>query len=226
LVKKTPSALHRHHPGIVRSAFQERSEDAARGGTLIHRWLEQVLWIDEFHWERKLAQQWALDCLEPEEMGLVPMELWMSRMENYLASRALSDALSKQRYRTWVDSGLTLEVYKELDLLHKQDQYLVQGTIDRLVVGSMKGKAVQAEILDYKTDRVPEGMPLEEWTADRQRVHQPQLALYRQVVAKQLAIPESSVACTLVLLSGDLLASIGPNDCRDNAILFPPRTWE
>jgi ATP-dependent exoDNAse (exonuclease V) beta subunit/inactivated superfamily I helicase len=208
LVKKTPSALHRHHRGIVRSAFQERSEDAARGGTLIHRWMEQVLWIDEFQWDRKMAQQWALDCLAPEEMGLVPMELWMSRMENYLASGSLKNALSKERYRHWLDAGLSLSVSRELDLLHKQDQYLVQGTIDRLVVGSKGGKAVQAEILDYKTDRLPDGMPLEEWTSDRQRVHQPQLTLYRQVVSQQLAIPESSVACTLVLLSGDLLASI------------------
>lgn len=208
LVKKTPSALHRHHRGIVRSAFQERSEDAARGGTLIHRWMEQVLWIEDFRWDRSLAQQWALDCLAPEEMGLVPMELWMSRMENYLASGSLKNALSQERYRTWLDAGFTLSVSRELDLLHKQDQYLVQGTIDRLVVGSKQGKAVQAEILDYKTDRIPDGMPLEEWTTERQRVHQPQLALYRQVVSQQLAIPESSVACTLVLLSGDLLASI------------------
>jgi ATP-dependent exoDNAse (exonuclease V) beta subunit len=170
--------------------------------------MEQVLWIDEFQWDRKMAQQWALDCLAPEEMGLVPMELWMSRMENYLASGSLKNALSKERYRHWLDAGLSLSVSRELDLLHKQDQYLVQGTIDRLVVGSKGGKAVQAEILDYKTDRLPDGMPLEEWTSDRQRVHQPQLTLYRQVVSQQLAIPESSVACTLVLLSGDLLASI------------------
>jgi ATP-dependent exoDNAse (exonuclease V) beta subunit len=208
LFKKTPSALHRHHRGIVRSAFQERSEDAARGGTLIHRWMEQVLWIEQFHWDRKLAQQWALECLAPEEMGLVPMELWMSRMESYLASESLKNALSENRYRKWLDAGLTLSVSRELDLLHKQDQYLVQGTIDRLVVGSKGGKAVQAEILDYKTDRLPDGMTLEEWTIDRQRVHQPQLALYRQVVSQQLGIPESSVACTLVLLSGNILASI------------------
>jgi ATP-dependent exoDNAse (exonuclease V) beta subunit len=208
LVKKTPSALHRHHRGIVRSAFQERSEDAARGGTLIHRWLEQVEWMDDFRWDRQLAQLWALDCLEPEEMGLVPMELWMSKMESYLGSSALKEALSKDRYLDWKQDGLSISVFREMDLLHKQDQYLVQGTIDRLVVGSMQGRVVQAEILDYKTDRVPDGMPLEEWTADRQRIHQPQLALYRQVVAQQLGIQESSVACTLILLSGDLLAPI------------------
>ena len=208
LVKKTPSALHRHHRGIVRSAFQERSEDAARGGTLIHRWLEQVEWMDDFRWDRQLAQLWALDCLEPEEMGLVPMELWMSKMESYLGSSALKEALSKDRYLDWKQDGLSISVFREMDLLHKQDQYLVQGTIDRLVVGSMQGRVVQAEILDYKTDRVPDGMPLEEWTADRQRIHQPQLALYRQVVAQQLGIQQSSVACTLILLSGDLLAPI------------------
>ena len=195
------------------TTFFERSESiGAIIGTLVHRWFEELIWLEDFTWDRTAMRSLALKTLTPQEMPLIRLEDWLTAMEHFLQSRCVADSLSRARYADWkTETGepLELQVTNERRLLELLDGSLLRGTIDRLVIGSKNGQVIKAEILDFKTDALKAGDKMERWTRDRVEHHAPQLKLYRRVLAQQFQIDESRISMTLVLLSGDCLATFG-----------------
>ncbi len=65
------------------------------------------------------------------------------------------------------------------------------------------GKAVRAEILDFKTDAFdPErGMSEEAFLAERKAVYAPQLNAYRKAVARLYRLPPAAIEARLLLTS-------------------------
>lgn len=79
---------------------------------------------------------------------------------------------------------------KKVDLTDDGNSVIVQGAIDLLCVERVEGKAISAHVIDYKyTSRTNESV-INKYT--------PQLALYKNVVAKIYGLDESAVKCTIV----------------------------
>jgi ATP-dependent exoDNAse (exonuclease V) beta subunit len=206
-----PSAAHESRTKSLKQLFEKSESTGAVIGTAVHRWFEEIIWIDDFKWDREAMRKLALQTIAPEEMPLFPEEEVLSRMEEYLRQASIGKALSKDRYADWKseqDKPLRLEVANERALLQVLDGKLLRGTIDRLVLGFDGPRAVQAEILDYKTDAIAKNLSLGAWCRERIEHHGPQLKLYRRVLCEQFNLPEDRISLTLILLNADRLIGV------------------
>ena len=68
-------------------------------------------------------------------------------------------------------------------------------SIDRLVLGRRGGDIVFAQVIDYKTDRIPESA-----VATRTEFYRPQLESYARVVTTQTGLPLKAIQLRLLFL--------------------------
>lgn len=206
-----PSAVQEDHYVSLKNSFKTSESAGALIGTIVHRWFEEVGWIEDFQWNRKRMQEMALQLLAPQEMPLVPMQRTLTSMEEYLSSDFIRTVLSKDRYRDWTDTQgdlLELSVSNERRLLELIDGCLLRGTIDRLVLGCDANGICRAEIIDYKTDAIDTKLTLAAWIKNRVEHHAPQLHLYRRVLAQQFGINPGNIQLTLVLLNSQSIVTV------------------
>ena len=79
---------------------------------------------------------------------------------------------------------------KNLSLSDDGNSVIVQGAIDLLCVERVEGRAVSAHVIDYKYTSLTQDSVIKKYT--------PQLALYKNVVAKIYGLEESAVKCTII----------------------------
>ncbi len=201
-----PSAAHEGRKMPLKQLFEKNESVGAVIGTVVHRWFEEITWLEDFQWSRERMQRLALQTLTPEQMPLIKLSDCLFEMESYLACQSVIESLSRERYSSWKTldgKSLRLEVTNERPLLKLIDGKLLRGTIDRLVLGFDGNRAVRAEVLDYKTDAVNKKLSVDAWCRDRVNHHGPQLQLYRRVLCEQFQIDESQIELTLILLNAD-----------------------
>lgn len=203
-----PSAAHEARVISLKNVFAKNESVGAIIGTLVHRWFEEISWLDDFHWDRTKMRGLALQTLTPQQMPLVNVDELLDQMEKHLQLGSVRQGLFRDRYKDWTTkdgSPLTLQVSNERRLLELIDNSLLRGTIDRLVVGYDQRQIVRAEIVDYKTDALIPKLSTDAWVKDRVDHHAEQLRLYRRVLARQFKIADQKIGLTLILLSGDRL---------------------
>ena len=204
-----PSAAGEPRLVSLKAALEPSESIGAIIGTLVHRWFEEVLWLDDFRWDRPAMRDLALRTLAPQDMLQVDLDALLSDMERMLSMDSVKRSLQRSRYDRWRNLGIdTVEVDNEVRLLEIMDGYLLRGTIDRLVLGKKDGKVVCAEILDYKTDSIDRSVSMESWILERADHHRKQLELYRRVLCQQYGIESKEIELTLILLSADHLESL------------------
>jgi ATP-dependent exoDNAse (exonuclease V) beta subunit len=192
LPRRSPSAEEGGHPVNARALFRERR--GARRGTLMHRWLERLDWIEDFELEEAQALKEG-SAIEPDPA---------TRRTDL---EALRGALTEERVRAALSpagcgapAGLDLEVHREhaFSMVLADDEGVEQlwtGSIDRLVLGRRAGEIVWADVLDYKTDHVGEAA-----LDERAAYHRPQLESYGRVVAAQTGLSEDAIRLRLIFL--------------------------
>jgi ATP-dependent exoDNAse (exonuclease V) beta subunit len=205
-----PSAPSR--PAMVDLATQWAGSNSSGAvvGKLVHRWFEEIRgWIEDFKPSKKRLKEIAGSTLTQEEMAHVKINEWVDRFVQYCEKPSVLLALSADRYRAWHQPRmLHLEVTNERRLLQIIDGQMLSGVIDRCVLGFDGDRVVRAEILDFKTDRRPESIAIDEWTKERAEVHGTQLRYYRRVLCEQFGLHPNDVQLNLLLLSEDLQVSI------------------
>ena len=205
-----PSAPRR--PAMVDLATQWAGSNSSGAvvGKLVHRWFEEIRgWIEDFKPSKKRLKEIAGATLTQEEMAHVKINEWVDRFVQYCEKPSVLLALSADRYRAWHQPRmLHLEVTNERRLLQIIDGQMLSGVIDRCVLGFDGDRVVRAEILDFKTDRKPESIAIDEWTNERAEVHGTQLRYYRRVLCEQFGLHPNDVQLNLLLLSEDLQVSI------------------
>ncbi len=189
------------------------SDDNSSGaviGKLVHRWFEEIRgWIEDYKPSKKRLKEIASSTLTQEEMGQVKLNDWVDRFVKYCEMPSVLLALSADRYRPWHQPRmLHLEVTNERRLLQIVDGQMLRGVIDRCVLGFDGDRVVRAEILDFKTDRKPDSMSIEEWSKERAEHHGVQLQYYRRVLSDQFGLHPNDIQLTLLLLSEDLQVAI------------------
>ena len=199
-------------PTVVDLATQWSDDNSSSAiiGKLVHRWFEEIRsWIEDYKPSKKRLKEIASSTLTQEEMGQVKLSDWVDRFVKYCEMPSVLLALSADRYRPWHQPRmLHLEVTNERRLLQIVDGQMLRGVIDRCILGFDGDRVVRAEILDFKTDRKPESLPIEEWSKERAEYHGAQLRYYRRVLSDQFGLHLNDIQLTLLLLSEDLQVAI------------------
>ncbi len=177
-------------------------------GAVLHAWFEQVGWLDEK--DGAPDEQTLRAVANTLSLGPFSLNKLLAEFRELLQDERIRQALSKSTYqrpaehklaeplvRTLADGFDRLELLREHPFLVRVDDALIDGTVDRLVVFYKGNRAVAADVLDFKSDAVPDKPGALNDAVER---HRPQLELYRQAVSRAFGIPACNVATRLLFL--------------------------
>jgi len=193
--------------GVFDRARGAAAEDASGEGlgraigTLVHAWLGLIEWGED--WGGIGADEKAAAALAAGIHGIDGAWSGAERvLESAMTSPEIREALSRERYRAWHESGLGVQVRREWALAawveRKQGPRVVRGRIDRVVLGrDASGRVVRAEVLDFKTDAVNNPAAIEAATAR----HAGQMRAYASAVASAFGLGTDRVGLTLIFTS-------------------------
>jgi len=174
LPARTPSALER---GTVEGSalFAVEGGGAAEFGSAVHALLARVDW-----WNEAEAGAWIAGR---RAEGVSPAAV--DEAVAVLRAPELAGAFAPPRG--------PVELWREKVFDAVCDGTWVTGIFDRVIVErDADGRAARATVIDFKTDRRADaGQALQR--------HAPQLRLYRRVAAQLTGLPESEVACEIML---------------------------
>jgi ATP-dependent helicase/nuclease subunit A len=169
---------------------------AALEGTIAHAWMERIGWIEDGLPPDDELRRAALE-IEPA-FSPDRLEALLARWRSWLAHDRIRAALSRSSY------GDEAVCEREVRFIHRDDDVVLEGAIDRLVLRKTGGVVTSAAILDYKTDAATK----EDAGSLRGKaeMYRPQLDAYRRAVASWYGIRREDVVCLLVVLeSGAVL---------------------
>lgn len=182
-------------------------------GTLFHHWLSRIRWLDE---DGLPSREELLTTCPPST--LADNTSWDELFQPFasmLQKPALQAVLSLQSYKNNTGDFITpahfrpgiknprWEVYREQLFVVAENETYCRGQFDRVVVLYDGDEAVGADIVDFKTDVVPE-----EAIAQRVRFYRPQMELYRRAAQQWLHLPQSSISARLVFVEAGILRPI------------------
>jgi ATP-dependent exoDNAse (exonuclease V) beta subunit len=182
---------------------------------LIHAFFEQISWLDE---GVPSKAELAGIAERLNDAGL-DVDQQLADFHAMLDRPAIRDALSRSHYessaneaRPWTRAGhdssipLAAEVHNERRFAVRDQGKILSGIIDRLVLLRHHGQVVAAEILDYKTDGVPEDDPPR--LAESVEHYRPQVEAYRRAVAKMFRIPPENISAKLLFVTPGIAAPV------------------
>ncbi len=168
---------------------------ALERGTLIHKWFEQIEWLDDGppSDEQLLA---AARTLPPSTLD--PARV-LPEFRSLLNKPKIAAALTRE---SSTHRSLTPRVLREHPFACRFEQTLINGIIDRLVLWSDGDQVVAAELIDFKTDTVADDTSF----AARIETYRPQLDSYRRAVAQLFGLAAKHVSAKLVFVQrGDVI---------------------
>ncbi len=190
--------------------------DPRTRGTVIHAWFELLNWMDD---EPFPSESQFLSCVQGLFIADATLKKLLAEFQATLAQASVQQSLSKagvseldqfRKHKAKIANGQAkLRVEQERPFVLKRDGAIVQGTIDRLVLLEIDGKAVAADILDFKTDRLF-GDP-ESWVAHKIEHYAPQLEEYIRAVSYCFGVPAKAISSRLLLLEADAVVSTQAN---------------
>ena len=205
LRRKSPSAEEGGHRIEVADLLRPRAGRGFTRGSLIHRWMQEIVWLDEF-------------ALEDAELDRLGVAIEPDAEARAAALRAFRASLAHEAVRSVLtrpaDRGDTSaaapDVWRErtfTEVVQEQGETVLwSGSFDRVVVTrDAQGRATRAEVLDYKTDRVAAG-----GVEARAAFYAPQLESYAKVLARMTGLAPDAVATTLIFLEPGVVKRLPP----------------
>lgn len=199
-------AASEHRPGKLRLAVEIGDPAAAGRGTAFHALFESIRFIED-----GVPDDAALDRMlrravpRPHRVLGESAEAWRAELIRRFRDLIAMPAIAEVLRRPAADATVWCErAYASVDA-----GGVVRGEIDRLVACGMPGAWRNAEIVDFKSDRVAEGCDQAEWAAEKAAHYRPQLERYREEVARRLRLPHSAIAMRLVLLELGRVVELG-----------------
>ncbi len=157
--------------------FSRKGKAAREFGTLVHELFEQILWIDSPNAFAELESKWRMLSNYSDSTK----ELAINEVRECMEAPEIVAALTRP--------SPSAECWREQRFEILLDGEWLSGTFDRVVIN---GK--QAEILDFKTDRVGSDDDLPE-TIEKYR---PQLETYREVLSRMVKIPPENIKTSML----------------------------
>ena len=215
-----PSGLAGDFPIRIEDLMTMRSDSPARlQGRLMHKWFEQIAWIEDPMPDDRHLQRVAREILSSPGALRLNLARSLQRFRELLATPSIQAMLSRTRYASqqpaefpaavadpWSGGGLVAQVHNERGFAFYEQDQLVQGFIDRLVLLYREDRVVAAEILDYKTDVWDGNRP--ETLTDKATCYAPQIQTYRMAVARLTGLAVDRIAAQLVFLHGPFIQAV------------------
>ncbi|SFI54820.1 UvrD-helicase domain-containing protein [Planctomicrobium piriforme] len=183
-------------------------------GSLFHRWLQEVTWLDESPVDQKMLRQLG----QQAGVGQPELDRWLKEFRALqssgwgkllLTQAAYLDGSSplpshvQDRLRA---GSVTLSVRNECPFaIRDQGDGLISGCIDRLVICTQNGTPVAADVIDFKTDDISGG---EQSVRDRVDDYRGQMQAYRAAVGELLKLPREAISVRLVFLQNGLVTAV------------------
>jgi ATP-dependent exoDNAse (exonuclease V) beta subunit len=172
---------------------------AREGGELVHRWLREIEWLEEFARSDEELLVLGRSVTSDEELLRVNLE-GLRRFLGQPATRAeLSLGAAPRASRTvWRERAFSL-VLDEPD----GGRALWSGAFDRVVLHGKPDAWERAVVLDFKTDRVRK-----EEVEQRVEFYRPQIEGYRRVLAGMTGLEPGKVEGRVLFLGVDQVRSV------------------
>ncbi|MDX1683473.1 MAG: 3'-5' exonuclease, partial [Phycisphaeraceae bacterium] len=156
-------------------------------GSLIHAWFEQMEWSEDPPDEVTLRE-----VARRQYVPVDQIDDWLVDYRRMLKADAITGALSQANYPDGT------EVHRERRFLQREDDKLIEGSFDRLlVIPGDDGQPKQIEIIDFKTDRLDDEPTAVATLVDRYRA---QMEAYRRAAARIYDLDPADVTVKLLLL--------------------------
>ena len=206
---RSPSQLEGGPRVELASRLRLDAQGALDRGTLIHAWFEQIEWLDD-----ELPDDHVLLAVADRlELGSLDASALLSQFRASLARPAIAGLLSRGTYRQSAPAGVAdphWQVRREYPFVIREDEAILSGAIDRLVVlydgPPAASKPVAAEVIDFKTDRVgPDDPPA---LAARVAHYRPQLEAYHRAAARLLGLVPGRVSARLAFVESGVVRAV------------------
>jgi ATP-dependent exoDNAse (exonuclease V) beta subunit len=203
--RSTPSGQKQRRPLPLAVLFAEQGSSAASEGTLLHRWLQNIGWL-----EKSLpAAESLVACAGGLDLPAARLRTLAEEFRGMLQSPMLSSLLSRDsgpdsssavldpHLRGFDPAAVELSVRSEFPFACEASGELINGCIDRLVLCLKDGVPIAADVIDFKSDELPQQPRA---VADRVDFYRGQMQTYRQAVSKLLMIPIEKVTTRIAFL--------------------------
>ncbi len=188
---------------------------ARERGTLIHAWFEQIEWIEDGRPDEALLRRVAA-----EHPPLpITVDVLLRQFGEMLDDLMVARTLSRNAYDSLKDLGLAdsvaselegrplrLEVANERKFAVRDGNTVLSGFIDRLVLIYAGDQLVAADIVDYKSDALPDNDAAA--LAAKIEHYRPQLAAYRTAVATMTGLDEERISARLLFVGAGIVARV------------------
>ncbi len=206
LKRVAPSSKEGRHLVRLESLLPVGDSVAMDRGTLLHAWMEQIHWIEDGlpTDESLLAighrlgdQRLNLDrCLKDfhQMVGRPAMKALLAKRPYFTAETiGVADSVLAEIN----ESPVEVNVQNERAFAVRDQGSLLSGSIDRLVTISRGSEILAAEVIDFKTDQLPNDLIA---INDRVEFYRGQMEAYVRAVSKFYQITPDRISAKLVLL--------------------------
>ena len=191
-----PSSLHGRGRVRVADLLDVSADAAMQRGTLMHGWFELIEWLGS---PQSLPSD---EMLLAKARSLLPAvrhdDAWLTRQiaefRRMLAKPQITAALTKRV----MPPGETDELWRERPFAVRLGDALLRGSFDRVIITRQGGRAVSAQVLDFKTDGL-DGSAAQ--LADRIAFYRPQLEAYGAALSSMLRIDVKRITASLLFVS-------------------------
>jgi ATP-dependent helicase/nuclease subunit A len=178
----------RTRPAVAPSSLEGDGWARLGVGTVLHRWFEQVEWLDDFTPNDDTLRRAATDLAVPADR-LAGLLLQFRRSCGRPQIAAVLARRGRHGLRVWSERPFTVRI----SLKEGAPPTPVRGMFDRLVVDAAAGTA---ELIDFKTDTVEDDAAVGRLVTH----YAPQLLAYRLAVAQLFSLPPTHVAAKLAFV--------------------------
>lgn len=207
LERLRPSDSYASSLSHIAAQLRPNTALAMRRGILLHAWLEHIEWLDHGEPDEALLRQAAkhieTTTLDIEaEMQTFRKMINMPQTRHLLSRHGYDDltalGFSKDCLAELQHEQVTLQVIRERPFAIRDNDAVVYGIIDRLVLFRRHNRVLAADIVDFKSDT----LAVDE-AADMHHAietYRPQLAMYRRAMARQFGLGINRIRTRLLFL--------------------------
>lgn len=161
-------------------------------GSLIHNWCAAVAWLDDGTSQLINDDQWLIDLAR--DAGFIEEESALLAKASQFRNMLLHDAVRGVFVKP---STGEVELWRERSFAVRIEGDLVTGAFDRVVIHREDNTIERVELIDFKTDGVPDDASL----AAAVGRYRPQLAMYRNALAAMLGVDAVNISARLVFVT-------------------------
>lgn len=182
----------------VRGLLGAPASEAMHHGTLVHRLMQEIVWLQEFD----ATDEALANVLAPFEADSAHRTRAITSFRAALAQPRIAELLDREGAKARdPKNAFFCEVVRERRFsteLFEPDgtSVLWNGAIDRLVLHHRAGQTTSADVIDWKSDAIAP-----EEADERSERYRPQMEAYRRVVAAQTGLPAESIRMLVVYLA-------------------------